>query len=71
MADLLRALVARRRVAQEGEPAGVLFSSDFAELQPGYWVVFSGRYDSRDSAIAQAVKLRPDFPTAYARRIEG
>lgn len=62
---------AKGRVAAGGDPAGVLFSSDFPDLRPGYWVVFSGSYGSRDSAIAQAVKLRPQFPTAYARRIEG
>ena len=62
---------AKTQVAGAGDPAGVLFSTDFAELRPGYWVVFSGTYDSRNTAIAQAVKLRPDFPSAYARRIEG
>lgn len=62
---------AKGRVSAGGDPAGVLFSSDFSDLRPGYWVVFSGRFGSRDTAIAQAAKLRPDFPSAYARRIEG
>lgn len=62
---------AKGRVAAAGDPAGVLFSSDFSDLRPGYWVVFSGRYGSRETAIAQSVRLRPEFPTAYARRIEG
>lgn len=62
---------AKSRVAAEGEPAGVLFSSDFPDLRSGYWVVFSGSYPDRGTAIAQATKLRPDFPGAYARRIEG
>ena len=62
---------AKSRVAGGGDPAGVLFSTDFTGLRPGYWVVFSGTYASRDTAIAQAVKLRPDFPSAYARHIEG
>jgi hypothetical protein len=62
---------AKTQVAGAGDPAGVLFSTDFAELRPGYWVVFSGTYDSRNTAIAQAAKLQPDFPSAYARRIEG
>ncbi len=62
---------AKGRVSSDGDPAGVLYSSDFSDLRPGYWVVFSGTYDSRNTAIAQAVKLRPEFPTAYARRIEG
>lgn len=65
------ARAAKTRVAGAGDPAGVLFSTDFTGLRPGYWVVFSGTYASRNTAIAQAVKLRPDFPSAYARRIEG
>jgi len=62
---------AKERVAKSGDPAGVLFSTDFTGLRPGYWVVFSGTYDSQEAANTQAVKLRPDFPSAYARRIEG
>lgn len=65
------ARAAKSRVSGAGDPAGVLFSTDFTGLRPGYWVVFSGTYASRNTAIAQAVKLRPDFPSAYARRIEG
>jgi hypothetical protein len=49
----------------------VLFSSDFPGLRSGYWVVFSGMYDGRDAALAQAGKLRPQWPGAYARRISG
>ncbi len=65
------ARAAKARVAAGGNPAGVLFSTDFSVLRSGYWVVFSGIYDSRVTAIAQATKLRGGFPRAYARRIEG
>ncbi|MGD9573812.1 MAG: SPOR domain-containing protein [Thermoleophilia bacterium] len=65
------ARAAKERVAATGEPAGVLFSSDFPDLQPGYWVVFSGTYQDRGEAIAQATLLRPDFPGAYARQLSG
>ena len=65
------ARAAKSRVAAGGDPAGVLFSSDFPDLRSGYWVLFSGSYSDRASAIAQATKLRSDFPGAYARRIEG
>ncbi len=65
------ARAAKDRVAATGEPAGVLFSTDFPDLRPGYWVVFSGTYDDRGEAIAQAERLRPDFPGAYARRLSG
>ena len=65
------ARAAKARVAAGGDPAGVLLSTDFSALRSGYWVVFSGIYDSRVTAIAQATKLRGSFPRAYARRIEG
>ncbi len=67
----LDARAAKSRVAGDGQPAGVLPSSDFAELRPGYWVVFSGRYSERSAAIAQATRLRSTFPGAYARRLSG
>jgi len=62
---------AKSRVSGGGDPAGVLFSTGFSGLRPGYWVVFSGIYPAQSTANAQALKLRPDFPGAYARRIEG
>lgn len=65
------ALAAKSKVAGQGEPAGVLFSSDFPDLRPGYWVVFSGSYASRGPAVDQATKLRSQFPGAYAREISG
>jgi SPOR domain len=65
------ARAAKSRVAASGEPAGVLFSSDFPGLRPGYWVVFSGTFPGRAAAESQANALRSDFPDAYARRIEG
>jgi hypothetical protein len=65
------AIAAKSKLEGQGEPAGVLFSSDFADLQPGFWVVFSGTYSSRDPAIDQATRLRPQFPGAYAREISG
>ena len=65
------ARAAKRSLIDQGEPAGVLPSDDFADLRPGYWVLFSGTYADRDAAIAQAASLRGEFPGAYARRIEG
>jgi sporulation related protein len=65
------ARAAKARLRAAGEPAGVLDSSDFPDLRPGYWVVFSGRYQDRARAIAQATALRDRFPGAYARRIQG
>ena len=65
------ARAAKSRLASSGEPAGVLFSSDYPGLRPGYWVVFSGSYSSESAAEAQASALSGRFPGAYARRIEG
>ena len=65
------ARAAKRDLIDQGEQAGVLPSDDFADLQPGYWVLFSGTYADRDAAIAQAASLRGEFPGAYARRLEG
>ena len=65
------ARAAKARLSSSGQPAGVLLSSDYTDLRPGYWVLFSGTYDDRSAAIAQATQLRPQFPGAYARRIEG
>ena len=62
-----RARAARRAGLPE---VGVLLSSTFPSLQPGYWVVFSGVYAS--AAAAQKaladVRLR-GFTDAYPRRV--
>jgi hypothetical protein len=65
------ARAAKARLAGSGQPAGVLFSSDFPPLRSGYWVVYSGVYGGRQAAVAQAARLRSDYPGAYARRIVG
>ncbi|WP_217915726.1 SPOR domain-containing protein [Miltoncostaea marina] len=69
--DEADARAAKARVRDGGDEAGVLWSSDFTGLRPGYWVVFSGVYDDRGAAVGQASRLRPEFPGAYARRISG
>lgn len=65
------AQAAKRRVRDAGEPAGVLLSSDHPGMRPGFYVVFSGVFDDRSRAIAQATRLRPSWPGAYARRVSG
>jgi hypothetical protein len=37
-----------------GLDAGVLHSSDYSSLQPGYWVVFSGDFPNTEDAEARA-----------------
>ncbi|MEQ8833199.1 MAG: SPOR domain-containing protein [Miltoncostaeaceae bacterium] len=58
-------------LAATGEESGVLFSSDHAGLRPGYWVVFSGSFTSREAATAHALSLRGQYPGSYPRFIEG
>jgi hypothetical protein len=55
----------KARAAGGGE-VGVLKSDDFSSLRKGYWVVFSGQYDSRNAAETAAEGAGSG---AYARQI--
>ncbi len=46
---------------------GVLNSDDFSSLQPGFWVVYSGQYDSQSEASDALDGI--DAQDAYIRRI--
>jgi hypothetical protein len=49
---------------------GVLNSSDFSSLNPGYWVTFTGIYDTESQANGALPNARSNgFPTAYVRRV--
>jgi hypothetical protein len=48
---------------------GVLVSSRYASLHPGYYVVFSGVYPSLEEAQSAVPKASARFPSAYARQI--
>ena len=49
---------------------GVLDSSQYSSLHPGYYVVFSGIYDSRAEADrARSNAVGKGFELAYAREI--
>ena len=64
--------VARARAASRaGLPeVGVLDSSRYSSLHPGYYVVFSGIYSSRAEAErARAAASAKGFPLGYAREI--
>ncbi len=51
-----------------GLDAGVLHSSDYGSLNPGYWVVFSGTYDSSDGAASRASRAKSlGYSSAYPR----
>jgi hypothetical protein len=67
-----RLAVAKAKAALKSglKEVGVLDSSRYASLHPGYYVVFAGVYDS--SAAAQAAVAKADangYRAAYARQI--
>ncbi len=59
----------KTQLQSDGQPAGILFSSDYSSLNPGYYVVFSGVFSSQSAASAQAAKVRSQFPGAYPRQV--
>ena len=65
------ALERARSASKAGLPqVGVLDSSRYSSLHPGYSVVFSGVYDSREEADrAQAAANAKGFSAAYVRQI--
>jgi hypothetical protein len=67
------AKVARARAlaaAGAGVPdVGVLDSSRYASLHPGYWIVFSGVYRTLDEAIAALPRAVRHARSAYAQQI--
>jgi hypothetical protein len=49
---------------------GVLNSSNYSSLVPGYWVTFTGIYDTEQQADAALLNARSrGFSTAYTRRV--
>ena len=64
---------ARQRAAAAvsgGVPAGVLDSDDYPTLEPGTWVVFAGRFESRADAEAEAARYAgAGFPEARAQLV--
>jgi septal ring-binding cell division protein DamX len=62
------------KVAQKaqdgGLTVGILNSSDYSNLNGGYYVVFSGDYSSKSDAQADLDGVRADFKDAYVRQIK-
>ena len=67
----------RAAAASEGRKAlsaglsdvGVLNSSEFSSLHSGYFVVFSGVYNSQAEARSNLSSAKSSYPQAYARQI--
>ena len=64
---LKRARAARRKGRLTA--VGVLDSSRYASLHPGYWIVFSGVYGSLDEALAALPQAARRARGAYAQEI--
>ena len=59
-----------QNASQQGlTDTGVLNSSEFSSLHPGYWVVFAGIYNTLDEARAGLDTARASYPQAYTRQI--
>jgi outer membrane biosynthesis protein TonB len=56
------------QAAKSGLEAG-LIPSDPYDLGEGLWVVYSGRYPTREAAAAEASKLQGRYPGAYPQLI--
>jgi len=65
------AAVAKAREARSGglRRVGVLDSSRYASLHPGYYVVFTGVFDTEAEAASALQRARAVFPAAYQREI--
>jgi len=65
------AAVAKAAEARDGglRRVGVLNSSRYASLHPGYYVVFTGIFESEPEAASALQRARAVFPAAYQREI--
>ena len=61
-----RARQARRRGLS---PVGILDSSRYASLHPGYWIVFTGVFGSEAEATSSLQQARRGSRTATVRRV--
>jgi hypothetical protein len=64
--------LAQARAAEHGglEAVGIIDSSRFSSLHPGYYVLFAGVYSSFDDANTGSTTARAHgYPRAYPRRI--
>ncbi len=59
-----------RELARDGTTVGILDSDEYASLRAGYYVVFSGQYESQEQAEAAAEAFTGDADGAYPRLVE-
>jgi septal ring-binding cell division protein DamX len=58
-----------KEFSSDGTSVGVLHSDDFSSLNKGYWVVFSGTFDSKSEAESALAGLKAKVSQAYARHV--
>jgi hypothetical protein len=64
---------AAHNVAREARRAGLeagLMRSDPYNLGTGLWIVFTGRFDTREGAVRQAAGLQDRYPGAYPQLVQ-
>ena len=64
---------AARRVARAARSSGLeagQFRSDPYNLGTGLWIVYSGRFDTREGAARQAAGLQDRYPGAYPQLVQ-
>jgi hypothetical protein len=67
MADETTARARATAAVSGGIPAGVLDSDAYPTLEPGMWVLFAGRFDTRAQAAEEAARyVAAGFPDAEA-----
>jgi cell division septation protein DedD len=60
-----------REAKSQGIDAGVLHSNDYSSLNPGYWVVFAGQYNTANEASSHVDEFASKgFPGGYPRQIK-
>jgi hypothetical protein len=63
---------AAQRAINAGLPqVGILDSSNYSSLRPGYYVTFTGVYDTLNQAASALPRARSaGFPLAYVRQVK-
>jgi hypothetical protein len=60
-----------RQATGRGISAGVLNSSNYSSLRPGYWVTFAGQFSSASAASSAAKRYASQgFPSSYGRFVK-
>ena len=67
--DRAAAVAAAREALSTGLEAGVLPSNPY-NLGTDLWIVFSGRFTTREGASRQAAQLAERYPGAYPQLIQ-